>query len=78
MAGRCAALVAQLDASLQLARDLAAACQSEAADREVAARAVEPVRQRLADLTAVVGGLAPPPPTSVTSLYGKVYQLKKS
>ncbi len=78
ISSRCEALVSQLDVSLQLARDLASACESEA-DREAAGRAAVTVRERLADLGRAVDTLAPPPqPTSVTSLYGKVYQLKKS
>ena len=73
-AGRWAALLTQLDRSLELARDLAAASESEEAT-EVA----RTVQQRLADLSEVVGRLVPQPqPSSVTSLYGKVYQLKKS
>jgi hypothetical protein len=78
ISSRCEALVSQLDVSLQLARDLASTCKSEA-DREAAGRAAVTVRERLADLGRAVDTLAPPPhPTSVTSLYGKVYQLKKS
>ena len=75
---RWAALLVQLEATLQTAKDMAAAavsCESDA-DKETA----KAVQLRLAELGDIVGRLVPPPPppSTVTSIYGKVYQLKKS
>ncbi len=81
LAARCEDLLAQLDLSLQLARDLAASCDTfTETDKVTAGQTAEAAQQRLADLGAAVARLVPPPPkpSTVTSLYGKVYQLKKS